>query len=62
LPGVRAEGLDIAAIAFCIEHFEGQGRLAGPRHTGHRSHFAHRHADVDAFQVVLTSAFDEDER
>ena len=36
-----------------VEHVEGQGRLAGASHAGHRRHGADRHADADALQVVL---------
>ncbi len=55
LPSVGAERLGVAPVSLGVEHVEGQRRLPGPRHPGHRGHRPDGHAHADALQVVLTS-------
>ena len=60
LPGVGAEGLDVAPVALGVQHVEGQRGLARPRHPGHRGDRPQRHPHRDALEVVLPGPFDPD--
>jgi hypothetical protein len=61
LPGVGGEGLGVPPVALGVEHVEGQGGLAGPRHAGDRGDGPDGDADAHALQVVLAGLLDLDE-
>ena len=61
LPGVGAEGLDVAALAFGIQRVEHQAGLARPAGAGDHRHLARADVEVQVLQVVLARAADADQ-
>src|SRR5262245_31748592 len=60
LPRVRAEGLDIAALAFRVQRVEYQRRLARARYAGDHDQLAGRDGKAQILEVVLARAPDDD--
>src|SRR5437667_5139294 len=58
LPHVRAERLDVTALALSVNGFEGERRFAGTARSGNNGQFSERKIDVDAFEVVLARPAD----
>src|ERR1700688_1543133 len=56
LPGVRAEGLYISALPFCVNCIEGQARFAAAAWTGDDVELIQFQVEIDPFQVVLARA------
>ena len=56
LAGVRAQALDIAALALGIDRVEGEARLAAPRQSGDDDEPVARERDVDVLEVVFARA------
>jgi hypothetical protein len=56
LPGVRGEGLHVAALALREDRVEGEARLAGPGQAGEDDQGVARQVERDVLEVVLTRA------
>ncbi len=56
LARVRAEGLDIAALALGVERVEDQAGLARARWAGDHGHLAGAQVEVEVLEVVLTGS------
>ncbi len=61
LARVRGKGLDVAALALGVDRVEGERGLAAAAHARDDDELAERKAQVEALQVVLAGAFDDDE-
>ena len=61
LPGVGAEGLDVAALAFGVQRVEHQAGLARAAGAGDHRHLARADVEVQVLQVVLARAADADQ-
>src|SRR4051812_14782803 len=59
LARVRAEGLDVAALALRVESVEDERGLARARNAGHDHELSGRDCDAQVLQVVLAGAFDD---
>ena len=55
LSHVRAERLDVAALAFGVNGFERQTRFAAAARAGNNRQFAERKIDIDSLEIVLAS-------
>src|SRR4029077_1757869 len=53
LPHVRTERFDVAALAFGVNRFESETRLAAPARAGNDGQFTEGKIDIDAFEIVL---------
>ena len=53
LAGVSGEGLDVAALAFCVDGVEGEGGLARAGEPRDHDELVARDLDVDVLEVVL---------
>ena len=62
LPRVRREGLDVAALSFCIQGIEHQRALARARHAGHHHQLVAGNGYGEVLQVVLPRAENVDGR
>ena len=60
LARVGGERLDVAALALGVDRVEGEARLAGAREPGDHDQRVARQLDVDALEVVLAGAGDDD--
>ncbi len=60
LARVRAQRLDVAALALRVDRVEGQRRLTGPRQAGDDDERVARQLDRHVFEVVLPCAGDDD--
>ena len=60
LAGVGGEGFDIAPLPLGINGIEGQGRFTRAGDAGDDHQLVAGDGDVDALEVVLASAFDDD--
>ena len=60
LPGVRAQRLDVPALALGEDRVEGQARLPRPREAGEDDEAVARKVEVDAAEVVLTGPADDE--
>jgi hypothetical protein len=60
LPRVGREGLDVAALTLRVDRIEGQRGLARSADAGHDDQLVQRQPQVDALQVVLTRAANDD--
>ncbi len=60
LAGIGRQRLDVAALPFGIDRVERQAGLARSGQPGDDDEPVARHLDVDRFEVVLTSAADDD--
>ena len=58
LTRVGGEGLDITSLTFGVQGVENQRRLSRSAHAGDNDQFVEREVEVQAFEVVLTSATD----
>src|SRR5690606_41103919 len=56
LPGVRRQGLDVAALALGEDRVEREARLARPGQAGEHHEAVPRQVEVDATEVVLAGA------
>jgi hypothetical protein len=60
LTGVRAEALDVAALALGVDGVERQAALARARQPGEHDQPVARQLDIDVAQVVLSCAAHDD--
>ncbi len=61
LPRVRAEGFDVAPLAFRVQRVEHETRLAGARRAGHDRHFTGAQVEIEILEVVLTCSANADQ-
>src|SRR5438105_1375651 len=61
LPGIGAEGLDVAPLAFRIQRVEHEARLARAARTRDHGHLAGADVEVEVLEVVLAGSADADE-
>ncbi|EDT04029.1 hypothetical protein BamIOP4010DRAFT_2430 [Burkholderia ambifaria IOP40-10] len=61
LPRIRAEGLDVAPLAFRVQRVEYEARLAGARRAGDDRHFAGAQIEIEVLEVVLTCSANADQ-
>lgn len=54
LPGVGREGLDVAALALCIQGVEHQRGFARTRYPGHHNELTSRYVEIKVLKVVLS--------
>src|SRR5690606_9249289 len=60
LPSVRAERLDVSALALGVDRIEGQAALARSRYTGDDDELVAGDLDVDVLEVVLARTAHDD--
>ena len=60
LARVRRQGLDITALAFCVDGVKCQARLTRPRYPSEHDEFVARDLDVDTLEVVLVGTANDD--
>ena len=60
LPGVRAQALDVAALALGVDRVEGKARLATPGQAGDDDEPVAREGDRDVLEVVFAGTANED--
>ncbi len=61
LPGVGRKGLDVAAVALCVERVKGERALARTAGAGHDDQLLERKVEVDGFQVMGANTAETDE-
>ena len=60
LPRVRRKRLDIATLAFGVRRVERKRGFAGAGNPGNDDEFVQRQLEIEALQIVLAGAFDDD--
>src|SRR3984957_20310953 len=60
LARIRREGLDVAALPFCVERVKDQRGLAGSRHARHYYKLVQWDRKIEILEVVLPRATDQD--
>jgi hypothetical protein len=60
LPRIGRQAFDVAALPFGVDRVEGKGGLARSGDAGHDDQRVARHGHVDALEVVLACAADDD--
>ena len=56
LPRVRAEGLDVTALAFGVDRVESQARFAAPARARDDGQLAERQVEIEALEIVLAGS------
>ncbi len=60
LPHIRAERLDVTALALCVNCFEGQARFSRAARPRYNRQFSERKINIDSFEIVLPRPADFD--
>ena len=58
LPHIRAERLDVTALALSVNGFERERRFTGAARSGYNGQFPQRKIEIYAFKVVLAGPAD----